>query len=118
MMLAVLPWGLRAQDVRITEFLPVNTAGLKDEDATFQPWIEVWNPSTTTQVTMTGWKLTHGASQWTFPAGMEIPPTEFLVVFADSKNRAVMTAPLHPNFMLSAAGGGPLQLVRADTTMA
>ncbi len=107
-----------AQDVRITEFLPVNTAGLKDEDLAFGPWVEVWNPSTTAKVTLTNWKLTHGASQWTFPSGMEIPPGEYLVVFADSKNRAVMTAPLHTNFTLSAAGGGPLQLVRADATVA
>ena len=110
--------GAFAQDVRITEFLPVNTAGLKDEDATFQPWIEVWNTSTTAKVTLTGWKLVHGASQWTFPSGMEIAPTEYVVVFADSKNRTVMTAPLHTNFTLNAAGGGPLSLVRQDTTVA
>ena len=114
----VMASGAFAQDVRITEFLPVNTAGLKDEDLTFQPWIEIWNTNTAAKVTLTSWKLVHGASQWTFPATMEIPPGEYLVVFADSKNRTVMTAPLHTNFTLSSTGGGPLQLVRADTTIA
>ncbi len=98
-------------DVRISEFLPVNTTGLKDEDATVQPWIELWNASTTTKAMLTSWKLVHGASQWTFPSTMEIPPGEYLVVFADSKNRTVLTAPLHTNFTLDAAGGGPLSLV-------
>ena len=102
-----------AQDVRISEFLPVNTAGLKDEDATFQPWIEVWNKDTAVKATLTNWKLVHGAAQWTFPATMEIPPGAYLVVFADSKNRSVMTAPLHTNFTLNAAGGGPLSLVNS-----
>ena len=114
----VIASGAFAQDVRITEFLPVNTTGLKDEDLSFQPWIEVWNTSTTAKVILTGWKLVHGASQWTFPSGMEIAPNDFLVVFADSKNRLVMTAPLHTNFTLSAAGGGALSLIRADTSVA
>ena len=114
----VLVTGSLAQDVRISEFLPVNTAGLKDKDLTFQPWIEIWNTSTSVKVTLTGWKLVHGATQWPFPSGMEIPPAEYVVVFADSKNRAVLTAPLHTNFTLNPAGGGPLTLVRADTSVA
>ena len=116
--LLVLVTGSLAQDVRLTEFLPVNTAGLKDEDLTFQPWIEIWNTSTSVKVTLTGWKLVHGATQWTFPSGMEIPPAEYLVVFADGKNRTVLTAPVHTNFTLNPAGGGPLTLVRADTSVA
>lgn len=101
----------RAQDVRITEFMPVNTAGLKDEDLNFAPWIEIWNTDTANKVVLTSWRLVHGASQWTFPATMEIAPGDYLVVFADGKNRTALTAPLHTSFTLNAAGGGPLTLL-------
>ena len=38
-----------AQDIRITEFEAINTSGIMDEDGSFQPWIELWNTSTTTE---------------------------------------------------------------------
>ena len=109
-----------SQDVRITEFMPVNTAGLQDEEGTFQPWIEIWNTNVapTGKVNLTNWKLVNGASQWTFPAGMEIPPGEMLVVFASGKNRNVVTAPLHTSFVLNPDGGVPLQLLRSDSSVA
>jgi hypothetical protein len=107
-----------AQDVRITEFLPVNTTGLQDEDGTPQGWIEVWNPNAAAKVPLTNWALIHEGTTWTFPAGFEIPPGEFVVVFASGKDRKVITQQLHTNFTLKAAGGGPLQLRRADTSIA
>ena len=88
----------------LTEILPVNTTGKKDEDLTVQPWIEIWNPDPVNKFALTGYKLTHGATQWTFPA-VEILPDERLLLFASSKNRVVSTSWLHTNFTLNAAGG-------------
>src|SRR5688572_27160538 len=110
LLLLALVYPAFAQDPRITEFLPVNTTGLQDQDGTFQPWIEIWNPNPSQSASLTGWRLEHGASQWTFPAGMIIPPRDYVVVFASGKNRTTLTAPLHTNFTLNAAGGGPLLL--------
>jgi hypothetical protein len=108
---------LFAQDIRITEFLPTNTAGIQDEDATFQGWIEIWNPSKTSRVSINGWKLVQGANQWTFPA-VELPPEDFLLIFASGKNRNVSSARLHTNFTLDPTGATALQLVRSNTTVA
>ncbi len=88
----------------IMEVLPTNTTGLKDEDATVQPWIEIWNPDRVNKYVLTGYKLVQGASQWTFPA-VDIMPDERLIVFASAKNRIVLTSPLHTNFTLAPAGG-------------
>src|SRR5215207_2736334 len=111
-----------AQDVRITEFLPVNTTGLQDQDATYQPWIELWNPGTTvvtfTQSGANNWRLVHNGSTWNFPNGFQIPPGEHVVVFASGKNRLAMASPLHTNFTLKPEGGVPLQLLRADNSIA
>lgn len=98
----------------ISEVLPVNSAGLMDEDGTFQPWIEIWNPDRVNKFSLSGFKLVHGASQWTLPA-IEILPDEYLIIFASGKNRTTVTNRLHTNFTLSAAGGS-LSLVRTDAT--
>ena len=91
-------------DVRLTEFEATNTSGITDEDGTFQPWIEVWNTSTTDKLALTGWTLSHGAATWTFP-NVEIQPDERIVVWASGKNRIGVTSPLHTNFTLAASGG-------------
>ena len=106
------------QDVRISEFMPVNTAGLQDEDLTPQPWIELWNTDPLARVILTNWRLSHNGTLWTFPAGTEIAPNGYLVVFADGKNRTTVTNPLHTNFSLSSTGGGPLQLIRSTGAVA
>ncbi len=95
----------------LTETLPVNTTGKKDEDGTVQPWIELWNPDRVNKFSLSGYKLVHGATQWTFPA-VEIMPDERMVIFASTKNRTVATSWLHTNFALSAAGG-TLSMVQA-----
>jgi hypothetical protein len=97
-------FGAFAQDVRITEFLATNTTGIVDQDGAASPWIEIWNPSTVSKVSMSGWKLSNGTTQWTFP-GVEIMPDSYLVVWASGKNRTLATAPLHTNFVISPEGG-------------
>ncbi len=111
MALAALPFGAFAA-FSITEILPVNTEGLKDEDGTFQPWIELWNTDTANKASLSGYKLVHGGTQWTLPA-VEILPDDYIVIFASGKNRTVVTSPLHTNFTLSGTGGS-LSLLRPD----
>ncbi len=90
---------LRAQDVRISEFLASNVTGIKDEDGTFQGWIEIWNSSPTVNYSLSGWKLKSGTSTWVFPS-VELPPDERMIVWASGKNRTVAAAPLHTSFTL------------------
>jgi hypothetical protein len=109
-----------AQTPRITEILPVNTAGILDEDQTFQGWVEIWNPappSTSSPFgvfTLSGYKLSNGTTTWAFPTAtaLQMMPDERLIVWVSGKNRSVVTAPLHTNFTLP-AGGGTVQLLNA-----
>lgn len=106
---------LSAQDtVFISEFVASNSNGLRDENGDYSDWIEIFNGGTNT-VNLDGWFLTDtegNLTRWRFPA-TNLPPNNFLIVFASSKNRAVPGAPLHANFGLS-AGGEYLALVRPD----
>ena len=112
----ILAGAARGQDVRITEFQAINVSDIVDEDNTHQGWIEIWNPSTTTSVALSAWKLTNGTTTWTFPA-VTIPPEEFMIIWASGKNRVVITAPLHTNFTIP-AGGGTLSLLRSNNGVA
>lgn len=101
-LLAVVP--AQAQ-LRISEFMASNSNTLADEDGSFEDWIEIQNISPTT-VNLLDWSLTDNAdklTKWKFPA-TNLPPGQFLVVFASDKNRRGPGAPLHTNFKLSADG--------------
>lgn len=111
---------VRAQDIRITEFLAVNTTGLKDEDGIVQPWIELWNPDRTNKYSLLAWQLTSQPSggpvtTWIFP-NIEILPNEHLIIFASGNNRTAPTAQLHTNFTIPAAAGSTLTLKRPGGT--
>ncbi len=98
----------------ITEFMAVNSSGLRDEDNAFSDWIEIYNTAGV-NVNAAGWSLTDNAAQltkWQFPS-TNIAPNSFVIVFASGKNRRVPGAPLHANFSL-AAGGEYLALIRPD----
>ena len=112
----ILAGAARGQDVRISEFQAINVSDIVDEDNTHQGWIEIWNPSTTTSVALSGWKLTNGTTTWTFPA-VTIIPDDFIIIWASGKNRAVVTAPLHTNFTIPAEGG-TLSLLRSNNGVA
>ena len=101
-----------AQDIRITEFQAINITGATDENGTRQPWIEIWNPSPTTKVSLADWTLSNGTRTFTFPA-VEIMPDDRMIIWASGKNRTGATAPLHTplNFTLP-TGGGTLTLTR------
>ena len=100
----------------ITEFMADNETTIADEDGAFSDWIEIHNPDAT-PVSLANWALTDSATnlvKWVFPA-VTLAPGEFLVVWASSKNRRVVGAPLHTNFALS-KDGEFLALVRPDGT--
>jgi hypothetical protein len=91
--------------LRITEFMASNSGTLADEDGSFEDWIEIQN-SSTVGVNLFDWSLTDNAgnlTKWKFPS-TNLPPGQFLVVFASGKDRRTPGAPLHTSFKLSANG--------------
>lgn len=102
-LLAHLP-SANAQPV-ISEFVAVNSTGLKDDDKVTSDWIEILNP-TATAINLAGYHLTDDASnlvKWTFPS-TNLAPGALMVVYASSRDRAVAGKPLHTNFSLSREG--------------
>ncbi len=95
--------------LRLTEINVVNTAGIRDEDGTPQPWVEIWNASQTAKASLNNQKITDGTTTWTFPL-VEIMPDEHMIIWLSGKNRRVSTAPLHADFK-SVAGGGSISLL-------
>ncbi|UCG56738.1 MAG: lamin tail domain-containing protein [Phycisphaerales bacterium] len=90
----------------ISEFMATNDDTLPDEEGKFSDWIEIFNP-TGTVIDLGGWHLTDDSNdltKWAFPAGVELKPGAFLVVFASGENRRDPNGTLHTNFQLSAAG--------------
>ena len=107
-----------AAQVRISEFMASNTSTLLDEDGQYSDWIEIQNTSDT-NVNMLNWALTDSPGnpgKWRFPA-TNLPPRDFLVIFASGKDRKISGKPLHTNFKLS-ADGEYLALVRPDNVAA
>jgi hypothetical protein len=91
--------------VVISEFLAVNSGGLRDEDGESSDWIELYN-SSSEPVELAGWYLTDDAAnltKWAFP-NVTLNSGQYLVVFASDKNRTNPAAQLHTNFKLTSAG--------------
>ena len=89
----------------ISEFMADNVTTVPDENGDFSDWIEIHNPAATA-ISLDGWYLTDSTTnltKWKFPA-VTLQPGEFLVVWASSKNRRVLGAPLHTNFSLAKEG--------------
>ncbi len=111
------------QSVVISEFMAINTASKKpgglamvDEDKSYEDWLELHNPGTTT-VNLGGWSLTDDPGnlrRWPIPP-VDLAPGQFLVIWCSQKNRTQPAAPLHTNFKLSGVGDY-LALVRRDGT--
>ena len=95
----------RAEGPVITEFLAVNDSSLMDQDGDHSDWIEIYNPDPAS-VNLAGWSLSDDKKEpgkWKFP-DVELPPGQFLIVFASGKDRSVAGAELHTNFQLSSVG--------------
>jgi hypothetical protein len=103
-----------AAQFRISEFMASNTRTLRDEELSFEDWIEIQN-ATTNAASLAGWYLTDDNGKprkWQFPA-TNVPAGGFLVVFASDKDRRTTGRPLHTNFKLTASGEY-LALVKPD----
>jgi len=103
-------------DVRINEFLANNQTGRRDEDGSYQDWIELYNASPIA-VPLDGCYLTDNRgdlTQWRFPA-FTLPPDTYLVIWASNKNRTNNPAAIHTNFRL-APSGEYLGLIAPDGT--
>lgn len=101
----LLGLGVAHGQLRISEFMAVNATTLADEDGAFEDWIEIQNTSPVT-VNLFDWALTDTSgnlTKWKFPS-TNLPPGQFLVVFASNKDRRSPGAPLHTNFKLDANG--------------
>jgi hypothetical protein len=91
----------------INEVQAENVTGIVDNNGEREPWIEIFNTSTSA-VSLEGLYLSLGYSnltQWAFPAGSSIGPTQFLVVFADGEAGETSGAQYHTSFRLPPANG-------------
>jgi hypothetical protein len=92
----------------INEVQAENTTGITDSHGQHDPWIEIYNKSTNV-VSLDGLYLTHtytNYTNWAFPAGSSIGPTQFLVVFCDGEPLQTSNTEYHTSFRLPAASGG------------
>lgn len=108
---------LRAQTVRINEFMALNASTLADKDSDFSDWVELYNP-TASSVNLQGWSLTDNVAdprKWIFPE-VTIAANSFIVLFASGKDISETTE-LHTNFKLN-GDGEYLALIDADGVFA
>lgn len=107
--------------VVINEWLAVNSGGSLDPaDLDADDWFELYNPGATA-VDLADWSLTDAAStpaKYRIPAGYQIPPGGFLLVWADEESGQNQPGrpDLHVNFRL-ASGGEEIALYRPDGTL-
>ena len=84
---------VKADTLRITEFMAANNSTRADEDGDYSDWIELYNPDTA-PVSLRGWFLTDDAgnpTKWTFP-DLSLGAGEYRVVFASGKDRGAPIA--------------------------
>ncbi len=91
----------------INEVQAENLTGLLDSYGQPEPWIEIYNPSTNT-VPLEGLYLSDNytnLTQWAFPPGASIGPTQFLVIFCDGQPLQTSNSEYHTSFRLTPASG-------------
>ena len=96
---------LRAQTVRINEFMAVNSTTVADKDGDYSDWIELFNP-TTEPVNLAGWSLTDDIAaprKWIFP-DVSLLNGNYLLLFASDKDMLTPATELHTNFKLNGSG--------------
>ncbi|MCC5916196.1 MAG: CotH kinase family protein [Cryomorphaceae bacterium] len=104
-----------AQSISINEIMASNRTTISDEDDDYEDWIELYNFGADS-INLFGYGLSDNAAdpfRWTFPQ-IELPPGEYLLVWASGKNRTTPGLPLHTNFSISASGEDIL-LTRNDS---
>lgn len=89
----------------INEILAINqgsVTGIVDDDGDSSDFIELHNTASTT-ADVSGWALVDGDDIWEFPAGTQLGPGGYLLVWASGKDR-VAAGHLHASFKLRDGG--------------
>lgn len=84
----------------LNEVQPVNLTGPADDFGERDPWIELYNPGTTTQ-SLNGLYLGNNytnAALWAFPTNCSLAPGQFLTVWCDSQPQQNTGSVLHASF--------------------
>jgi hypothetical protein len=102
----------------INEVQAENVSGILDNNGEHDPWIELYNSSGST-VSLAGLYLSPNytnLTNWAFPPGASIGPTQFLVVFCDGQPGQTAGNEYHTSFRLS-PGAGSIALSRTNATL-
>ena len=105
-------------NIVLSEMMADNNNGIRDDDQQRNDWIELYNAGVLTK-NLDGWFLTDSPTnltKWRIP-GVVLPNNSYVIIWASSKNRTNLTAPLHTNFKLQKEAGGYLALVNAQTNI-
>jgi hypothetical protein len=97
----------------INELQAENLTGITNSAGQHTAWLELYNP-TTNIVSLEGLYLSNtytNLTNWAFPTGAAISPSQFKVIFADSLSNLSTLAELHTTFTLP-PGSGSLALSR------
>ena len=93
--------------ISINEWMAENSSLVDPATEKPEDWFELYNP-TATAANLSGYYLTDSLTNWDqyqIPAGFQVPPFGFLLVWADNKTSAnTNTAALHVSFKLSKDG--------------
>ena len=95
---------IQKSHIRINEIMAANANTLVDPDYyNFSDWIELYNPNDTS-VDISGYSLSDKLNKpkWTFPNGTIIKAFDYLLVWADEKDKSKKA--LHTNFKLKMGG--------------
>ena len=91
----------------INELQTEHLSGLLDNHGEADPWLELFNSGTNT-VSLDGLFLSGNytnLTQWAFPPGYSLAPTQFLVVFCDGQAGQTSSNQLHTSFRLPPVSG-------------
>ncbi len=102
--------------VWLNEISTGNANQIADNAGEFDSWTEIFNP-TTNHVSLSGLSLSDdpaNLTKWTFPAGAEILPGEFLVVWLDGQTAQTSGRNYHTSFKPVSGASGFLALSVSD----
>jgi hypothetical protein len=96
-------------ELRISEIQPVNRGTVFDAFQEPDPWIEIYNPGTSS-VSLEGYALSDNYARfrrWRFPGSLQIPGGGYLLVWMDGQpsQTTASTVQPHANFRLHPDGG-------------
>jgi hypothetical protein len=89
--------------VIVNEFSAANLDGLTDNYGEHEDWIELYNAGTST-VDLAGYFLSdniNNSDKWPIPAGVNIAPGEFLIIFASDRDEVSGFNNVHAGFKLT-----------------